>query len=395
MDADMRMEIEKREKELAKTIRALRGKGNDPNKSPMRRNTPSNRMRELGASRKRIHQGGSSQIVDRIRVEIKGGDGGDGMAAFDRGPHKRIGPPSGGDAGAGGNVTLIAVEDARDLRGVGRRVQAGRGSGGAQSGCTGARGAPKVVRVPVGTLVWDQESEDSLLADLSNVGDKYLVARGGRGGRGNIGGATGQFRSGIGATYGEIGESKLLILELRLLADVGLAGLPNAGKSSILYSATRASPQVADYAFSTLRPSKGVAKFSDYSSISMVDLPGLISGASQGRGLGHSFLRHLQRAPVLCLVIDAANKPLEALSSLRKELETFDASLLSSHSLTVVANKMDVPESEQGLADIEAELHGSGIKVFPVCAHDQTGFEPLMLHLHETVMAKKAANSKN
>ena len=313
-----------------------------------------------------------------------GGRGGDGLAAFDRGPNRRIGPPSGGHAGRGGHVRLTAHAEVRDLAGVGRRLAGGPGGTGAQNGRTGAAGTDKEIRVPVGTLVWHEEV---LMADLAQAGDSVVVARGGRGGQGNVGAATGGQRDGPEATAGEEGEVRELVLELRLLADVGLAGLPNAGKSSLLYGATRAAPRVADYAFSTLRPSKGVVRFSDHSSISLVDLPGLIKGASEGRGLGHSFLRHLQRTPILCLVLDAAEKPVAALRASQDELKAYDKTLLDARSLVVVANKMDLEGAEAGLKQIEEELKGSNVPVFPVSARIRSGFAPLMLHLRERVLA--------
>lgn len=325
-------------------------------------------------------------MVDSVRLEVRGGGGGRGLMAFDRGPNRRIGVPSGGDAGRGGHVWVRAEGDRKDLHDVGRRVTGGQGGSGQNTQMTGADGVDCIVRVPLGTLVWDNVT-GQLLADLREHGAEIMVAQGGRGGRGNGGRAW----RGQGALDGQPGTEASIRLEMRLIADVGLAGPPNVGKSALLYASSMAKPVIAPYAFSTLRPSKGVVQFSDVTSFSMVDLPGLIQGAAQGRGLGHSFLRHVQRTSVICLVLDAAAQdPVGDLRAVKKELTLFDCDMFDTRQLVVVANKMDqVPSAIQGFKALEKELKDSGLRLFPVSAMTKEGLPELLLHLRERVNTVK------
>ncbi|HXU02928.1 MAG TPA: GTPase ObgE, partial [Polyangia bacterium] len=244
------------------------------------------------------------KFIDEAKIEVHAGKGGDGSASFRREKYIRYGGPNGGDGGRGGNVWARAdrnINTLIDYR-FARIHRAKNGDKGAGADCNGAAGEDIELRVPVGTLVRDEET-GGLIADLAADGQKALLARGGDGGLGNL-----HFKSSINRaprqfTRGEPGESRNLTLELRVLADVGLLGLPNAGKSSLIRAVSSARPKVADYPFTTLNPSLGVARVGDASFV-VADIPGLIEGASQGAGLGHQFLRHLARTSILLHLVD-------------------------------------------------------------------------------------------
>jgi GTP-binding protein len=282
-------------------------------------------------------------FVDEARIIAVAGDGGNGAVAWRREPYNPKGGPDGGDGGDGGSVILRAdpsvatLLESRDHA----HVKATRGRHGEGKRRHGARGEDRIVRVPPGTLVYSEEGV--LLADLARPGDHLVAARGGRGGRGNARFATPARRAPSFADKGEPGESNRLRLELRLLADVGLVGFPNAGKSTLIARVSRAHPRIADYPFTTLTPSLGVVRRGDESFV-MADIPGLVSGAHSGKGLGDRFLRHVSRAALLVLVADLAARdrdPANDIAALRAEIAAFDEELAARPYL-VVANKVDV-----------------------------------------------------
>jgi GTP-binding protein len=279
-------------------------------------------------------------FVDETTVFARGGRGGDGSAAILREPFKPRGGPDGGDGGDGGDVVFEVSMGIRDLSQLADRphLRAENGSPGGRSRRTGARGQDLVVRVPDGTRV---EDEDRLLADLVGEGARAVVARGGSGGRGTASLAGPGNRVPRAAEAGELGEDERLSVELRIVADLGLVGLPNAGKSTLLAALTAARPKIAQYPFTTLTPNLGVAEREDRRYV-VADVPGLVEGASAGRGLGHRFLRHVTRCRALVLVVDlSAQDPSADLAVLRRELEAYDPGLVRRPSL-VVGTKLDL-----------------------------------------------------
>jgi GTPase len=268
------------------------------------------------------------KFIDEAKIEVHAGKGGDGAATFRREKYIPYGGPDGGDGGLGGSIWALAdrnINTLIDYR-FERIHRAEHGRRGAGSDCNGRGGADVELRVPVGTLIRDEETGD-LVADLAKDGQRALLARGGKGGLGNV-----HFKSSINRaprqfTRGEPGESRRLTLELRVLADVGLLGMPNAGKSSLIRAVSSARPKVADYPFTTLNPSLGVVRVGE-SSFVVADIPGLIEGASEGAGLGHQFLRHLARTRLLLQLVDLADEaPANAARTIAGELKKYDAAL--------------------------------------------------------------------
>lgn len=283
------------------------------------------------------------QFIDEARFVVRAGRGGDGSVSFNREKYKPRGGPDGGRGGDGGSIHIRATEDLATLEHLAYRnlVKAGRGRHGSGNNRTGERGEDVTLDVPLGTLVFD---EDGLLADLSEEGDEFTVVRGGEGGRGNASFATSTRQAPAFRERGMPGEEKEVRLELRILSDVGLVGLPNAGKSSLLAALSAARPKVGDYPFTTLSPRLGVVDEKRYANPFVVaDIPGLISGASEGRGLGNRFLRHIARARLLALILDASEDPEGAEGTLRAELH---AARLSDRPTLVALNKVDLLDEE-------------------------------------------------
>jgi GTPase len=283
------------------------------------------------------------QFVDEARFVVRAGGGGDGSVSFNREKYKPRGGPDGGRGGDGGSVVVRATEDLQTLEPYAHRnlVKAERGRHGSGNNRAGEKGDDVVVEVPVGTLVYD---DDGLLADLSEPGQEFVAAEGGIGGRGNGSFATSTRQAPAFREKGLPGEEREVRLELRVLSDVGLVGLPNAGKSSLLAALSAARPKVGDYPFTTLTPGLGVVDEKTYRDPFVVaDIPGLISGASQGRGLGNRFLRHIARARLLALVLDASEDPEGAEATLRAELHVAG---LSGKPSVVVLNKVDTLDEE-------------------------------------------------
>jgi len=283
------------------------------------------------------------QFIDEARFVVRAGRGGDGSVSFNREKYKPRGGPDGGRGGDGGSVIFRATEDLQTLEPYAHRklIKAERGRHGSGNNRAGEKAADVIVDVPIGTLIHD---EDGLLADLSDPGAEFVAARGGSGGRGNGSFATSTRQTPAFREKGLPGEEREVRLELRVLSDVGLVGLPNAGKSSLLARLSAARPKVGDYPFTTLTPALGVVDEKTYRDAFVVaDIPGLISGASQGRGLGNRFLRHVARARLLALVLDASEDPEGAEATLRAELY---AARLAERPTVVVLNKMDILDEE-------------------------------------------------
>lgn len=295
-------------------------------------------------------------FVDEVTAFARGGRGGDGSSAQLREPFKPRGGPDGGDGGRGGDVVFEVSRAVRDLSGLADHphLRARAGGAGGRSKRTGATGADLVVAVPDGTRVEDQEGP---LADLVGEGSRAVVARGGRGGRGNASLSTPRNRVPRAADAGEPGEERRLSVELRIVADLGLVGLPNAGKSTLLATLTAARPKIADYPFTTLTPNLGVADDRNRRFV-VADVPGLIEGASRGRGLGHRFLRHVTRCRALVLVVDlSAPDPAHDLQTLRSEIAAYDRELERRPSL-VVGTKTDLAPGVDPQAALEAGAIG-------------------------------------
>jgi GTP-binding protein len=308
-------------------------------------------------------------FIDEAEISVCAGDGGDGCVGMRREKFVPRGGPDGGDGGRGGDVVLLASRNLATLQEphLRREIRAGAGAKGAGANRTGQGGADAVLRVPVGTLVRDLDAGDALLADLSADGQRVVVARGGRGGRGNARFATPTRQAPDFAEPGRPGEKRRLRLSLKLLADVGLVGLPNAGKSTLLRRVSAARPRVASYPFTTLVPCLGVAEVDERRFV-VADLPGLIEGASRGAGLGDRFLRHVERTRVLVHVIDASAVEtedadlLERYDALRTELGAYQSALLERTEI-VALNKLDAVANRAALDAVEARLRDRGCRV--------------------------------
>jgi GTPase len=316
---------------------------------------------------------------DRARIAVKAGRGGDGALSFRREKYVPKGGPDGGDGGPGGDVILVADPDLRDLSALRgrRRIKAENGRSGRGAGKHGATGADVELAVPAGTQVFDEDGH--LIADLAGGDSRVVVARGGAGGRGNARFATPTRQTPRFAETGLPGEEAVLELRLKLLADAALVGLPNAGKSSLLRRISNAKPKVAAYPFTTVEPVLGTVDSPDGRQLTVADVPGLIEGASEGAGLGHEFLAHLERARLLVHVIDAAERdPAESWSMIDRELHLYGAAL-DERPQVVVLNKTDLLQEEPEL-DVEDERV---LRVIPVSCVTGAGIDRLRLALFE------------
>ncbi len=316
---------------------------------------------------------------DRAQIHVEAGRGGDGALSFRREKHVPKGGPDGGDGGRGGDVVVLADPALRDLSAL-RRIrwlQAGRGGNGRGTRKHGADGEPVEIRVPVGTQVLDADGR--LMADLTTPGARYVVARGGSGGRGNARFATPTRQTPRFAETGLPGEEADLVLRLKLVVDAALAGLPNAGKSSLLRRISNARPKVADYPFTTIEPVLGTVDGSDSRQLTVADVPGLIEGAAKGAGLGHAFLAHLERARLLVHVIDASEHDLAArFRTIDRELAAYGAGLDERRQL-VVLNKLDLPGSATSFELAEPRI----ARVCRISALTGEGIEELIRALFE------------
>lgn len=323
-------------------------------------------------------------FVDQVKVYVKGGDGGNGMVAFRREKYVPMGGPAGGDGGRGGDVIFVVDEGLRTLMDFRyqRHFKAKRGENGMSKSKHGKSAEDLIVKVPPGTIVMDAETK-KVIADLVHHGQRAVIAKGGRGGRGNIRFATPANPAPEIAEKGEPGEEREVILELKLLADVGLVGYPSVGKSTLLSVVSRAKPKIADYHFTTLVPNLGVVETDDGRSFVMADLPGLIEGAHQGVGLGHQFLRHIERTKVIVHVIDMSGSegrdPYEDYLTINEELEQYNLRLLERPQI-IVANKMDMPRAEENL-QIFQEKFQDDYPIFPISAITRQGIRNLLFEI--------------
>lgn len=296
-------------------------------------------------------------FVDSARIRVTGGRGGDGCCSFRREKYVPRGGPDGGDGGDGGDVFFEADARKQSLLDIQYHAHWRGESGvhGQGSRRHGKRGKPTVIAVPPGSLIYPLDS-DVPVADLKDPGDRFLAAKGGRGGRGNARFATATHRLPRFAERGEPGDEIEYRIELKIIAEVGLVGLPNAGKSTFLAAVSRAQPKVADYPFTTLSPNLGVATLSDYRTLTIADIPGIVEGAADGRGLGHDFLRHIERTRVLLLLIDLADpNPVATRDVLENELVSF-SDVFADRPRVVALNKADIPENRARYDELAAEL---------------------------------------
>lgn len=319
-------------------------------------------------------------FIDRARIFVQSGKGGDGMSSFRHEKFVPKGGPNGGDGGQGGNVVLVAdrnVNTLVDFRCLFKAKPGGKGEG---SNKYGRNAEDLVITVPLGTIVKDEET-GQVMADLSRDGQRAIVAKGGRGGRGNWHFRTSANRTPTFAERGEPGEERWLRLELKVLADVGLLGYPSVGKSSILRKVSAAQPEVAAYHFTTLNPILGVVNLPDHRSFVMADIPGLIDGASEGVGLGHDFLRHIERTKILIHVIDVSGiegrDPIEDYEKINAELAKYSEKLSRKQQI-VAANKIDLLGDSDNLERLMDYMAAHGVEVYPICAMTGEGMDKLL-----------------
>ncbi|MGE3578589.1 MAG: GTPase ObgE [Vicinamibacterales bacterium] len=337
-------------------------------------------------------------FVDEVDIHVAAGAGGRGCLSFRREKYVPRGGPDGGDGGAGGSVYLAATAHRNTL--VDFRFhpefEAGRGRHGEGSNRSGQRADDLVIEVPVGTLVFERhpDAAPTLIADLAEAGQRVLVARGGRGGLGNAHFATSTNRAPRKVQPGEEGEVRDLRLQLKLLADVGLVGFPNAGKSTLIARVSAARPKIASYPFTTLTPHLGVVTMSDTRSFVIADVPGLIEGAHEGHGLGHQFLRHLERTKVLVHLVDVSGAsgrdPVEDFDVVRRELALFDAGLAGKPQI-VAANKLDALDDADRLARLKAHVAQAGLPFFEISGVAGTGVDRLLEAAWAAVAEARAA----
>ena len=329
----------------------------------------------------------ASLFTDKVKVTIKSGDGGDGMNSFKSFKGFANGGPDGGDGGKGGDVYVVGDKDKGDLTDYrfGAKFAAGNGERGGTNNCFGKGGEDVVFSVPLGTLVRDAET-GKILCDVYTDGEKILLARGGRGGKGNVRFTTARRHAPHFAQKGEKTQAHTLILELKVIADVGLIGFPNVGKSTLLSKISAAKPKIANYHFTTLSPNLGVVKYYDKSFVA-ADIPGLIEGAAEGAGLGHDFLRHIERTRMLVHVVDISGvegrDPWEDFKKINAELKEYSEKLASLPQL-VALNKCDIFGAEENLKAFKKKCRGK-YKLFPITAVTGEGTRELIEGIFEVL----------
>jgi GTP-binding protein len=333
-------------------------------------------------------------FVDEVKIFVKAGRGGNGVCSFRREKYVPRGGPDGGDGGNGGNVVMVAsrrLTTLLDLR-YQQQYEAGDGGPGGGSRSHGKTAEDVVIRVPLGTIVKDDQTGE-ILTDLTVEGQMHVVARGGRGGRGNSHFATPTVQVPTRADPGGPGEERWLHLELKLLADVGLVGFPNAGKSTLIAAISAARPKIADYPFTTLVPNLGVVSWGEESSFVVADIPGLIEGAHEGKGLGTQFLRHIERTSFLLHLVDIsewADDPVTSYETLRHELAAYDATL-KTRPFAVVATKLDLKGNGKRLEELKAFCKKKRIKFLAVSSATREGLDALIDYVGGRVATLRAA----
>jgi GTP-binding protein len=333
-------------------------------------------------------------FLDEVRIKVKAGDGGNGIAAFRREKFVPRGGPSGGDGGRGGDVTMVATMHDNTLLHYSYNPEhsAERGRHGEGSNCSGRDGASIELAVPVGTVVYDGETGE-LLHDFKEAGDQFVVAKGGRGGKGNQHYATSTHQAPTEHTPGRPGQGKELRLVLKLLADVGLVGFPNAGKSTLIARISAAKPKIADYPFTTLIPNLGVVRVEDRSFV-VADIPGLIEGAHLGHGLGTQFLRHVERTRLLAHLVDVSEgsgrDPVHDFDVIMSELGSFSEDL-AKKPMILVATKMDVAQDPSRIEALERKADEAGLPLFKISAVTGEGVKELVAAIAARVLAEEPA----
>ncbi|WP_018885401.1 GTPase ObgE [Paenibacillus massiliensis] len=328
-------------------------------------------------------------FVDKAKIYVKGGDGGDGLVAFRREKYVPNGGPAGGDGGKGGHVIFRVDEGLRTLMDFRyqRHFKAPKGEKGRNKSQHGANAEHMVVRIPPGTMILDDDSGE-MLADMTRHGQEVIVARGGRGGRGNMRFATPANPAPELAENGEDGQERYITLELKVMADVGLVGFPSVGKSTLLSVVSAATPKIGAYHFTTITPNLGVVEAGDGRSFVMADLPGLIEGASEGVGLGHEFLRHIERTRIIIHVVDMAGSegrdPYDDWLKINEELRQYNANLESRPQI-VAANKMDMPEAAEHLEEFRRQVAEvrPDLEILPISSLTRQGIQELLYRAAE------------
>jgi GTP-binding protein len=328
-------------------------------------------------------------FLDEVRIYVKAGDGGNGCLAFRREKYVPRGGPSGGDGGRGGDVYLVANPHLNTLLHLRYNPEhkAERGRHGEGSNRTGHEGHSVDVEVPVGTIVWDEAAGERLF-DFTEPGQRFLAARGGRGGKGNARFATATHQAPTEHEPGKPGEERRLRLELKLLADVGLVGFPNAGKSTLISRISAARPKIADYPFTTLEPQLGVVQLDDFRSFVVADIPGLIEGAHLGQGLGIQFLRHIERTRLLAHLVDVSDTtgrdPVQDFETVMQELASFSEEL-AGKPMMVVATKMDAAQDPARVAALRALAQSKGLPFAEISSATGLGVEELKYAMAQRV----------
>jgi len=329
-------------------------------------------------------------FTDKAKIYIKAGNGGNGAIAFHREKYVAAGGPDGGDGGRGGNVVFRVdpgMSTLMDFR-YKRKYHAQNGTDGAGKKCNGKNGSDIIISVPQGTIVRDAAS-NRVLADLSELDKDVILAKGGNGGWGNAHFATATRQTPNFAKNGQKGNEREIILELKLLADVGLVGFPNVGKSTLLSRTTKAEPKIANYHFTTLEPNLGVVELAEHMNFVLADIPGIIEGASEGVGLGHDFLRHIERTRLLIHVVDVSSiegrNPIEDFNTINDELSKYNMELEERPQI-VAANKTDIIQDEKVYEEFKEEIKKRGYPLFEISAATGKGVEELMKYTYTEVM---------
>lgn len=332
------------------------------------------------------------KFIDEVTLFASSGHGGAGCVAFRHEKFVEFGGPSGGDGGKGGDVIFLAVSGLSTLLELRHKPhqKAEKGHNGMGKNRHGAGGEDLLIKVPVGTVIKDAETDD-ILADLTEDGQRVVLLKGGRGGQGNARFASATNKAPKFAQPGEEGQELKLRLELKLMADVGLLGLPNAGKSSLISKVSAARPKIADYPFTTMVPSLGVVPYKNYRSFVMADIPGIIEGAHEGAGLGHRFLKHLERSGILLHLVDISwmpdRDPVAEFESINRELALFSPELAAKEQVVVIT-KIDLPRTREELPGITEWFKIRGIKVFPISSATGEGIETLLDEIAATLWSK-------
>lgn len=321
-------------------------------------------------------------FVDRVKIHIKGGNGGNGAVSFYRAKYITHGGPDGGDGGRGGNIIFVgdaSMSTLMDFR-YKRSFKAEAGEDGGKLNCFGKGGKDIVIKVPVGTIIREAQS-NKIMADITEVGEEKTIIQGGKGGKGNQHFATPTRQAPRYCEPGRVAKEYDVILELKLIADVGLIGFPNVGKSTLLSMVTNANPKIANYHFTTLAPNLGVVQGKNGEDFVMADIPGLVEGASEGVGLGYEFLRHVERTKVLIHVVDAAalegGDPVEDVQKINRELEEYNPELRKRPQV-IAANKTDIPEAMENVERLRLAYEKEGYQVFPISAATNKGLDQLL-----------------